>query len=91
MRGRCLDRLPPPAGPSPSPGVGLRLNLTVTDRDTSLERGIRTIMEGAMAAYVKLPDLVAHNADAFDFSQLTTEPTAPQAGERAVLSEIVLT
>ena len=34
-----------------------------------------------MAAFVKLPDLVARDAtDSFDFL-LTTEPTAPEAGK----------
>ena len=56
------------------------VNPTVADRDTSLERGTRTT-EGQMPVFMKYDgvDGQFNGADACDFSQLTSEPTAPQA------------
>lgn len=57
------------------------MNLTITARDTSLERGTRTT-EGQMPVFMKYDgvDGQFNGADAYDFSQLMSEPTAP-AGE----------
>ena len=40
-----------------------------------------------MAAYVKLPALTDRTADSFNFSQLTTKPTASEDGTTKVYSK----
>ena len=56
------------------------MNLTITARDTSLERGTRTT-EGQMPVFMKYDgvDGQFNGADAYDFSQLTSEPRLRRA------------